>query len=145
MIFSVASGYRSRKSTLIIERVIYMYIYIYIERETYVELLVSHFSDVSRCISTFCKVGDNRRNCPHNSDQLGTENAGKTVMLIYRHDINVYRHEHQFGSFYLSTTIQQFQRRLRLPERNGSTRENLSFYWNTMTGNNSSTDVPLLR
>ena len=47
---------------------------------------------------------------PHISDQLGAENAGKTlaVMLIYRHDMlcnTMYRYEHHFGSFYRNPTI----------------------------------------
>ena len=43
----------------------------------------------------------------------------------------------------LSTAIQQFYKWFRLPV-NGSTEENI-FYWNATTGNNSNTDVFLLR
>ena len=45
-----------------------------------------------------------------------------------------------------STTIQQFQRRFRLPNWPGKWSNTRNpFYWNTTTGNNSSTDRSLLR
>ena len=49
MVFIVA--YQYSKSVSIIE--CDMYIYIYMSRETYVEFLASHFSDISRCLSKF--------------------------------------------------------------------------------------------
>ena len=154
MIFSVA--YRYRKSISIIESVIYIYISIYIYIERYVEFMASQFSDISRCLSKWFieiyRVGDNIRtvntsSTPHIRDQLGTENACKTllcqfiVMILFLVCNNMYRYRHHFGLFYRNPTILETVKML---PANRSTRENFCFYWNTATGNNCITDVSLL-
>ena len=115
-----------------------------------VAFLASHFSDFSRCISKFTgwviiEELSIRRRLP--------------TFLISRGQKMCVKHCHSdLSSWYAfwfailcldmnvildpSTTIQQFQRRFRLPD--GQT-QRIFFYWNTMTGNNSSTDGSLLR
>ena len=99
------------------------------------------------------RVGDNRRTVntsttPHICHQLGTENVCKTLLCQFIVMIwvpvcnNMYRYQHHFGLFYWNPTILETVAML---PANGSTRENFCFYWNTMTGNNSITDVSLLR
>ena len=79
MIFSAA--YRYRKSISIIERVVYIYIYIH------VEFLASHCSDLSRCISKFTGwviiEPSIHRPTSHIFDQLGTENTCKTLLCWF--------------------------------------------------------------
>ena len=126
-------------------------------RETYVEFLASHFSDISRCLSKWFikiyRVGDNKRTVStsktaHICDQFGTENACKTllcpfiVMIWVLVSNNMYRYQHHFGLFYRNPTILETVSML---PANGSTWENFLLYWNTTAGNNSITDMSLLR
>ena len=84
----------------------YIYnIYIY----EYVKFSASHFSDLVAV--KIYRVGDNRRTVntsttPHISDQLGTENACKTLLCWFIVMIrilvcnNMYQYQHCFWSFY---------------------------------------------
>ena len=123
---------------------VYMYnIYIYI----HVEFLASHFSDLSRSLEKFTgwaiieELSIRRRLCTF------FISWGQKTCMLYWFIVVIrilvcdcmYWYEHHFGSFYRNTTILE----TRLPV-NGSIRENL-LYWNTMTVNNSSTDMSMLR
>ena len=92
-------------------------------------------------------MGDNRRTVNisttlHLSEQSGTENSCKTLLCWFIIMIwvlvcnNMYRYDHHFESFYHNPTISETVKWANM--------ENL-FYWDTMTGNNCSTDGSLLR
>ena len=101
-------------------------------------------------------VGDNRgtvntSTTPHISDQLGTENACNDelcwVIVMIRVLVcnNMYQYEHHFGSFYHNPTILEAVS-IHCQLTGKLVNEGFYFiFFNTMTGNNSGTDVSLLR
>ena len=120
----------------------------------YIEFLASHFNDLSCCISKFTGWVI--------IEELSIHRWLCTFLVSRGQKICVKHCYADLSSWYefwfaitcidmivildLSTTIQQFHRLFRFP--NGPDKwantEN-HFYWNTMTGNNSSTDGSLLR
>ena len=122
-------------------------IYVY----TYRDSSWHHILKISHAVHRNLPVGDNRTTVNtstalHISDQSGTENACKTllcwfiVMLWVLVCNNMYRYERHFGSIYHNTTMSWT---VSIASSYGSTQR--IFYWNTTTGNNSSTDGSLLR
>ena len=123
------------------------YIYIY---NIYTNMSSSwhHILAISPAVEIH-RLGDNRRTVntsttPHISDQLGTENACKTLLCWFIVMIRILvcnfmnQYQHRFWSFYHNPRRFGFDS---LPV-NESTRD---FFFNTTTGNNSVTDVYLLR
>ena len=107
MIFSVAYPYR--KSMSIIERVIYIHIYI--------SSSWHHIFAIPPVFIEIYLVGDNRR--PVNSstslyisDQLGTENVWETLLcwliVVLWVRKNMYRRERHFGSFHRYSSLLMF-------------------------------------
>ena len=101
-------------------------------------------------------VGDNRgtvktSTTPHISDQLGTGNACKTllcwVIVMIRVLVcnNMYRYKHHFGSFYHNPTILEAVSIHCQQTGKWVNEGDFFFFFNTTTGNNSGTDVSLLR
>ena len=144
--FSVA--YRYSKSISIIEWYIYIYIYIYIERERerHMSSFWHHILAISPAVCRngsqwfigIYRMGDNRRavntsTTPHICDQLGTENARKTllcefiVMIWVLVSNSTYRYQHHFGLFYRNPTILETVSTCSILPVNGSARENFVF------------------
>ena len=105
-----------------------------------------HILAISPAVKNY-RVGDNRRPVntsatPHISDQLGTENACKTLLCWFIVMIrilvcnNMYQYQHRFWSFYHNP------RRFRFIFGKWV---NTGYFFYTTTGNNSVTDVFLLR
>ena len=133
--------------------------YIYIERERHMSSFWHHILAISPAV---CQNGSSRFTGWAIIEELSirqrlhtfliswgqTENACKTLLCQFIVMIwvlvcnNMYRYQHHFGLFYRNPTILEMVSML---PANGSTWENFCFYWNTMTGNNSITDVSLLR
>ena len=146
IILSVA--YRNRKSISIIERVVSIYIYIYISRS---------WRHILRSLPLYIeiyRVCDNRRavntsSSPHISDQLGSENACQTLLCWFIIMIwilvcnNMCRYERHFGSFSRNPTILETVSIAR-KWQNGPHSENI-FVNENSDSEYSSTDVSLLR
>ena len=107
-----------------------------------------HILAISPAVKIY-RVGDNRRTVntsttPHISDQLGTENVCKTlwcwfiVMIRILVCNNMYQYQHRFWSFYHNP------RRFRVIIGKWVNKWYF-FFFNTTTGNNSVTNVSLLR
>ena len=109
-----------------------------------------HILAISPAVKIY-RVGDNRRTVntsttPHIADQLGTENACKTLLWWFIVMIrilvcnNMYQYQHRFWSFYHNP------RRFRFIVGKWVNTEYIYIYiFYTTTGNNSITDVSLLR
>ena len=117
-----------------------MYIY-----KIYISSSCHHSLAISPAVKIY-QVGDNRRTVntsttPHISDQLGTENACETLFCWFIFMIrvlvcnNMYQYQRHFGSFYHNLRRFGFI---------AVKWVNTGFFLNTMTGNNSITDVSLL-